>query len=234
MSKKVTGLFVGLVFALSAAITHAIPTNAVEIDVFGIDTQWIFTLPDGTTESISLSGSGTQKVLFEGVNVGDALDDSGNGLDEVTTELLSLSLTGVSSTFGSVSVVLNSSNLSSGQLEERANNTSGLLDVDPFAPGDADAFFDVFFEILFADSSTTLFTPVTRISGVTSRKPALPAEYSTIFGSFGETPLYDENSNVTGYYVAGDGAASIPEPTTLALLSLGLAGLSFTRRRMKV
>src|SRR5207247_7067358 len=69
-----------------------------------------------------------RRVLFrsEGA-VGEAEDDNGNGLDEVPTLMTLLQLNGNSS-MGPVSIGLDPSNPTTGQIEEKVNGTPGVLD----------------------------------------------------------------------------------------------------------
>ena len=90
-------------------------------------------LPDGSIETIQASGPTAMAVYFEGSTEGSADDDDLNGREEVYTEMTYLDMTGFSPTLGPVHVGLHPGILSTGQIEEFVNNTSGLLDVDPFA-----------------------------------------------------------------------------------------------------
>ena len=80
---------------------------------------------------------------------GEALDDDGDGREEVMTHMTGLDLRGNSSV-GPVHVRLNPQFDSKGEIEERVNNTPGILDVAPFGTGVADSFFDVFVEVEIA------------------------------------------------------------------------------------
>jgi len=123
-------------------------SNAIEIDNFSCTrTEATFTHPDGTAEQIVVHGPTTIMVNFEGPDEGDANDDDGpDGLDEVQTEIVQMELVGTSGTF-SPYLITQSPNPSFGLIEEQANNNPGTLDVDPFAPGNAASFFEVFFEV---------------------------------------------------------------------------------------
>jgi len=173
--------------------------NFVEIDQlanFGI-CPLILQTPTGHKEIIAVSGPATQHVFFEGPNEGDAVDDGGNGLDEVATELVALNLTGTGPTLGTVNVTLNSAQSSLGEIEEKVNNTPGLLDLDPFAPGDADSFFDVYLQVEFPGMGVTLHNNVPlRISAEITSKPQSPSD---IFSSSSPVDLLDENDNPTGF-----------------------------------
>ena len=93
-----------------------------------------------------LRGPSAVDVWFE-TGEGEARDDDGDGREEVMTKMVQLDLWGQSS-MGPVHVTLNPGLTTTGEIEERVNNTPGLLDIAPFAAGgSADSFFDVFFQI---------------------------------------------------------------------------------------
>lgn len=68
---------------------------------------------------------------------------AGNGLDEVTTEIIQLDLQGASQ-FGTITVRESSERVSNGIFEEMANPNPGTMD---FQPDGAHSFFDVFIEV---------------------------------------------------------------------------------------
>ena len=131
-------------------------------------------LATGAEEDVDLRGPTTVHVYFEGANEGDAVDDNGDGLEEVQAEIVSLDLTGGSS-LGQVQVRQRSDVASLGQIRELANNTSGLLDIDPFAPGDAASFFDVFFEIEVGGQTFITAQPK-RMRTIITEKPPGPGD----------------------------------------------------------
>jgi PKD repeat protein len=95
---------------------------------------------------VPLVGPAETHVFFEGPTEGDAVDDDGDGLDEVRTEITNMDLRGITPT-GPIQVGLRTDIPAEGEIEELANNTPGRLDLDPFHPGDASSFFDVWPEI---------------------------------------------------------------------------------------
>ena len=182
------------------------PQPPIEIDPFGsalgeIEVQ----MPTGQAETVQLAGPMTWHVYFEGPNMGDADDDDGNGLEEVETEIVSMSLTGEGS-MGPVIVRLRPNIPALGQIEEKENNTPGVLDLKPFVNdngGDfpADSFFDVFFEIEVGGMANRVVLHTeepSRLRGVITYKPPRPCE---AYESVERVELYDEDGNATGIYV---------------------------------
>ena len=149
---------------------------------------------DGAVETISLAGTSIMNVATtpEGV----AADTDGNGLDQVSAEVVSLDLAGTSS-FGAAQLVLDPTRASLGQLEERANNTPGVLDVPPFAViGTAEGFFDVFFRMQLGGQSVHA-SQALRLRGTLTHKPSAVGE---VFLSYTDQPveLFDANDRPTG------------------------------------
>jgi len=172
--------------------------GAVEVDEFDFSVG-AFELhhPDGNVETIPVSGPATVKVFFEGPNEGDADDDDGDGLDEVRTEIVDLQLNGFSPKLGPVHVTVNPALPSLGVIEELVNNNPGLLDVDPFAPGDADSFFDVFFKVEIGGLEFFTIAPK-RIRGRLDHKPP---DAATVYEGVQTLELYDANGRPTGFFL---------------------------------
>lgn len=230
MRKPMTSKTLAALAAMMLGV-HSAHAADIEIDLFPVNSKWEILDPFGFSESVSLTGPAKQSVFFE-TSFGDALDDDSNGLDEVSTELTALNLTGTSTLFGAVSVSLNSALTSVGQLEEQINNNAGTLDISPFtSTGTALAFFDLYINLSLGSLTLSNVDPI-RVSGLTSHKPATAEEYAFMFGNFSSTVFTDPNGN--NYVVSGQGAASIPEPTTPLLLGLGVIGLAAMRRKRRV
>ena len=192
------------VYLFSNATTFAI----VEIDQFDHSRcQLDLQMPTGAVERVNLSGSSTMAVYFEGTTEGSASDDDGDSLDEVQTEMTALNLDGYSPSLGPLRMILSSSEPTTGQMEETANNTPGVLDVPPFTPvGTIDSFFDVFLEIEMGGQTFHTIQPV-RWSSVLTHKPPGPAD---IYENLADIQLYDAAGNPTGFYL---GATTYhPEP----------------------
>ncbi|MCP3937961.1 MAG: hypothetical protein GY708_21645, partial [Actinomycetia bacterium] len=130
--------------------TRHIPRDHfVERDVFEETfAQMELIAPNGTVELVQLVGPTVVDVWFER-REGEALDDDAipDGLEEVMTHMVEMDLRGNSS-MGPIRVTLNEDTPTTGEIEERVNNTPGILDVQPFASsGAAVSIFDVFFDI---------------------------------------------------------------------------------------
>jgi len=154
-------------------------TGIVEIDQFvaTFASLTLIELASGNSEEINLAGPATVHVFFEGPNEGDATDDDIDGLDEVQTEIVSMNLTGTSS-LGPVQVRVRTDQPSLGEIEEQVNNNPGLLDLDPFAPGNADSFFDVFFEIEVGGQRFITAQPKRMSAIITEKPPGQGESYS--------------------------------------------------------
>ena len=139
-----------------------------------------------------LRGPAEAHVFFEGANEGDAFDDDGNGLGEVETELVSLNLTD-----GNVTLTLNPAMQSLGRIEEQANNTFGILDIEPFATGLADSFFDVFFQLDVPGVGVLHNQDGLRLESVIDHKPPT-ARYRHLLPPEGGLELFDAAGNPTG------------------------------------
>jgi hypothetical protein len=181
-------------FSLGSGRHEPNPGHFVEHDHFE-DTEAAIDLvaPDGTQETIELRGPAWVDVWFER-REGEAQDDDGDGLDEVMTEIQQLDLTGHSS-MGPVQVRLNPDIMSAGEIEEQVNGHPGWLDLDPFHPGNADSFFDVFFEIEVGGLVLHNERPK-RLSTVITHKP--PAQ-GNVYENLETIPLLDADGNPTGF-----------------------------------
>jgi len=173
--------------------------SAAEIDQLSLLAEIELITPLGT-EVVQLSGPVTQHVYFEGSNHGDAQDDDGDGLDEVTTEIVSMNLQGSSPSMGQVNLRVVPDMPSLGQIIEQVNNTPGVLDLPPFGSGGtADSFFDVFVEVEVPGMDQTFVTLVPkRLIGVITHKPAAPCDS---YENEDETQIYDSDGNPTGFFI---------------------------------
>ncbi len=92
------------------------------------------------------------------------------------------------SSLGPIEVGLPPDSLSTGETEEQNNNTPGRLDLDPFHPGNADAYLDVFFEVVI-DGVVFHTEQARRISTVLTTQ----SDSAAVFTSTEMTTLFDEN-----------------------------------------
>ncbi|MFQ5495373.1 MAG: hypothetical protein ACE5EX_08330, partial [Phycisphaerae bacterium] len=169
----------------------------VEHDFFA-DTTALIQLQGGPFGAVPvpyvLRGPAQVDVFFDGPNEGTATDDDANGRDEVRTELVSMDLTD-----GTVKLSVNPNRPSPGIIEEQVNNTPGTLDLDPFAAGDADSFFDVFVEIDVAGAVFHNEEPL-RIQSVITEKPPI-ARYFHLMPATGPIELFDAFNRPTGVFI---------------------------------
>jgi hypothetical protein len=174
----------------------------VELDVFETAMCMLdLIMPDGSTLNIPMFGRSTENVFFEGDVEGSAFDDDGNLLDEVKTEMVELNLRGYHSDLGPVNMQLNTNLSSTGQMEERTDYNTGLLDVPPFfKAGMVESFFDIYFELELPVQGLTLHnqSPL-RWQGVLSHKPAEPMD---IYESLADVQLLDEDGNPTIFFIS--------------------------------
>jgi len=184
-----TGFFLG-------STSHR-PRPPVEIDQFDFSIGALdMILPDGTTETVAVTGPTTVAVYFEGAQEGDADDDDGDTREEVLTQMTDLNLTGFSPLLGPIHVRLNPYIVSMGEIEETANDTPGVLDIPPFTDGGtADSFFDIYFEIEVAGRTFHTEYPKRMSSRITEKPPA-PGD---LYENREEIELFNEFGFPTGY-----------------------------------
>jgi hypothetical protein len=175
------------------------PDPTTEVDLFP-QTSALVALVGGPIGAAPvpfiLHGPAEAHVFFEGPTHGDAVDDDGNALDEVVTQLVSMNLTDGNVTLRIRDVTKSPYSPSLGQIEELVNNNPGRLDLDPFHPGNAQSFFDVLFEIELPDGTILHNEQPLRIGAVISEKPPF-ARYVHIIPPGGPVKLYDEANEVT-------------------------------------
>ena len=83
-----------------------------------------------------------------------------------------------------------------GEIEELVNNNPGRLDIDPFHPGDADSFFDIYFEINVAGQKYYTIAPK-RMSTVITEKPPGPSDIYENIDDLAEVQAYAKARGVT-------------------------------------
>ncbi len=176
---NVTDLADNTILPKSAATFLCLQTET-EIDEFpSTFAQFTLSLPGGQTEVVTLTGPTTVEVAIS--SDGFAEDTDRDGLDQVTTVMTRLQLQGTS-TLGPVLVTLDTKNPSVGIIEERANQTRGVLDVPPFTKtGTADSFFDVYFLVTLGDRVFHPAKPVHMTSVITHKPPAPGDTYTNPF-----------------------------------------------------
>lgn len=190
------------IWTITALLTTSTVTlgSVTEVDTFANSWGQIRLIsPAGQAEIIDLSGPSEIHVFFEGSVEGTADDNDIDGLDEVATELVAMNLTGVSATYGPVVLSLNPGGPQSvGEIEETADNTTGTLDLPPFAPtGTADSYFDVFFKLELAGMTLHNISPARLVEQITEKPPA----HGDIYQAAGSVQLYNENGEPTGFFV---------------------------------
>ena len=194
--------------AFSLALRDMCPDPVIEVDHFE-ETRAVIDLIDrsGVSELINVAGPTTVHVFFEGINEGDAIDDDGDGFDEVQTEMVSMELRGNSS-MGPLIVRLNPSIPSRGEIEERANNTPGTLDIPPFtSTGLANSFFDVFLEVELPDGTVLHGATSKRMSSVITHKPPAPGDF---YEDLEDIELLFPNGEPSGFFLGA--TRHVPRP----------------------
>jgi hypothetical protein len=156
-------------------------------------------MPEYGTQTVQMTGTSMMRVFFEGLELGSAQDDDGDGLEDVQTELTEWTFAGNSPVLGEVQLLLNNYYAPSlGEMEERANATSGTLDVPPFtAAGIVDSFFDVFLKVMIGGQVYHCNSPI-RLAEIIAHKPPEPGN---IWDSLGQVQLFDTGGNPMRYYV---------------------------------
>ncbi|MCK4657980.1 MAG: HYR domain-containing protein [Phycisphaerae bacterium] len=182
--------------------------DPIEVDYFPKTkaTVEIFS-PTHGTEDVTVTGPTTVHVDLSSLG-----DSDGNSLEEVTTEIVEMELTGDSDLFGPVIVRLRPETSlphqrSMGQIEEVSNDTPGVLDIPPFADtGTAMSFFDVYFEIEVLGEIYHNNEPKLQATEIHEKPPREGDKYE----SPDVVQLYDENDILTGVELRS--ASHTPRP----------------------
>ncbi|MDH3204676.1 MAG: hypothetical protein OEL81_08390 [Nitrosopumilus sp.] len=115
----------------------------IEVDFFADSTAIVILNGPLGVSTVTMNGPTTVHVDLS--SLGDADVD---GLEEVQTEMVQMDLTGVSPIYGALTMRVSPITPTLGEIEEKVNNTPGVLDIPPFTgTGGANSFFDVFFEV---------------------------------------------------------------------------------------
>jgi hypothetical protein len=181
------------------SINRLVLNNCVETDVLTRTAEIGLVFSDQSSEDVSLSGTLTMNVFFEG-HEGVADDDDSDGLDEVEIEIVQLALAGTN-TNGPVVVSLAQGMNSQGFIEEQANFNAGELDLPPFTtPGSARMLVELFVVVEVDGTLLHNNSPIT-VQGLIDNKP--PACGDELSSGQVSVPLHDENDKVTGNSIKG-------------------------------
>jgi uncharacterized protein YqcC (DUF446 family) len=190
------------------------PHPPVEVDRFDYSTgelQLRHPGPDGIVETIEVSGAAEAHVYFEGGVHGSALDNDGDGMDEVATQMVEFKLQGESDLLGHVEVGLHPFIPSMGEIIEQKNNVPGTLDLLPFTDGGrATSYFDMYFEVRIGDGPLVLVLrthdPKNMSSKITHKPPGPDAVYVNAV----DIELFFLNGQPSGYWLSA--ARHRPQP----------------------
>ncbi|MHC4717360.1 MAG: DUF7901 domain-containing protein, partial [Planctomycetota bacterium] len=154
--------------------------------------------PDGSSAMTDLAGPSTWHVTYDGV-VGGATDPDGDGLEQVPTEMVALSLSGLT---GPVQVSLRPLVPTLGEVEETTNPTAGILDVQPFAAsGTTRSFFDAFLQVELAGTPLIAATPVRLQAMLSHQPPDVGETYVAVMT--GPTDLLTLTGDPSGFAITG-------------------------------
>ena len=175
------------------------PNPPVEIDEFETPLCELEIVdPGGQSYKVPMVGGTVERVFFEGEYEGTAYDDDGDLLDEVQTEMQELDLRGYNSNLGLVLMRLNTDIPSMGEMEERTDYNTGILDVPPFfKDGVVDSFFDVSFEVEMFGQVWYSRLPL-HWHGLLWHKPAGPL---TVYENLVDVDLVDAGGTMTGFLI---------------------------------
>ena len=149
------------------------PTSGqIETDVFLQCAADIRFFPPGGGD---ISGIFTGITVVE-VDLGSLGDSDSNGLEEVSAEIIMMELTG---DHGGEAVLLWLNNPSVGKIEELTNNTSGVLDLPPFAAsGTAVSTFEFNFSLICLGLHFGSIEPVSLAAIIDHKPPEAATWYS--------------------------------------------------------
>ncbi|MBI2928473.1 MAG: HYR domain-containing protein, partial [Verrucomicrobia bacterium] len=195
----------------TASCTFNVTVQFIEVDHFAYSIAKIdLMLRDGSMETLTLAGPTTIHVDIG--PKGEADDNDGNGLDDATTEMVQLDLTGSSPRLGPVHLRLRPATKhplkrSTGTIEETANIVPGILNLPPFAAaGTAVSEFEVYFEIEVGGQLYHHDVPKRMRTTITHKPPGEGETYE--FPE--EIPLLNEQDGETGIKIVA--ARHTPNP----------------------
>jgi len=151
-----TGLIPGHGEIEDHAVEIRSTANLIQEDYFFL----CFDIKIDVMDPVRVQGKVIWQINWEGSVPGAAQDDDGDGLDEVSVELTALEgAENFDQAWGKIVMSLDPTRPSQGQVEERANNNLGLLDVPPYTlSGTYDLSINVFFQIEFQGHNLCLRT----------------------------------------------------------------------------
>jgi hypothetical protein len=131
------------------------------------------------------------------VDLGWLMDSDQNNLEEVPTVMTQLDLTGTSTKYGALTVHISPTLPSIGEIEEKVNNTPGVLDIPPFTEtGGANSFFDIFFEVVTPVGTLHNIVPKHMETMIFHKPPK-----DSVYQSPEELILYDVSGMTTSFSI---------------------------------